>query len=202
MNDAIQFADYLAIAVFAISGALAAAERRLDIFGFVLFGTITGVGGGTVRDLLLDETSVFWIADTHYLWVGIGASVATWFFAPLIKSLEQVLVWADGLGMALFSVLGAVKAQQAGVAPVVCIVMGLMTATFGSILRDTLLNRDPVLLGPEIYATAAILGATSFVVLDAFGVPELLAMLIAMGCAFALRACAILFDLRLPKYRR
>lgn len=202
MNGAIQLVDMMAVGVFAISGALAAAEGKLDILGFILFGTITGIGGGTARDLLLDTDVIFWIADTHYLWICIGASVATWFLAPLLNSLHRVLVWADAVGLALFSVLGTIKAQQWGVAPVVAVVMGMMTATFGSIIRDTLLNQEPVLLGPEIYVTAALLGSASFIIMQALPIAEPLAMPVAIGLAFTLRASAILFDLRLPKYGR
>jgi uncharacterized membrane protein YeiH len=190
----------LAVAVFAITGALAAAERKLDILGFILFGTITGIGGGTARDLLLGTDTVFWIGDTRYLWVCIGASTLTWFIAPQLNSLHRVLVWADAVGVALFCVLGTIKAQQWGAPPVVSVVMGMMTATFGSIIRDTLLNQEPVLLGPEIYVTAALLGSASYLVLDAVPATAELAMPLAVLLAFSLRASAILFDLRLPKY--
>lgn len=202
MNSAIQLVDMMAVAVFAISGALAAAGGKLDILGFILFGTITGIGGGTARDLLLGTDAIFWIADTRYLWICIAASVATWFLAPLFHSLHRVLLWADAVGLALFSVLGTIKALQWGAAPVVAVVMGMMTATFGSIIRDTLLNQEPVLLGPEIYVTAALLGAASFIILLSLPVAESLAMPVAIGLAFALRASAIVFDLRLPKYGR
>ena len=192
----------LAVAVFAITGALAAAGQKLDILGFVLFGTITGIGGGTARDLLLGTDVIFWIGDTRYLWVCIGASVATWFLAPQFHSLQRVLVWADAVGLALFSVLGAIKAQQWGAPAEVSVVMGMMTATFGSIIRDTLLNREPVLLGPEIYVTAALLGSASYIVLQAIPATISFAMPLAIAMAFTLRASAILFDLRLPKYGR
>ena len=200
MNGLIQVVDVLAVAVFAITGALAAAERRLDILGFILFGTITGIGGGTARDLLLGTDTVFWIGDTRYLWVCIGASILTWFIAPLLHSLHRVLVWADAVGVALFCVLGTIKAQQWGAPPVVSVVMGMMTATFGSIIRDTLLNQEPVLLGPEIYVSAALLGSASYLALQAVPATATLAMPLAMTLAFSLRASAILFDLRLPKY--
>ena len=200
MNGVIEVVDVLAVAVFAITGALAAAERKLDILGFILFGTITGIGGGTARDLLLGTDTVFWIGDTRYLWVCIGASTLTWFIAPQLNSLHRVLVWADAVGVALFCVLGTIKAQQWGAPPVVSVVMGMMTATFGSIIRDTLLNQEPVLLGPEIYVTAALLGSASYLVLDAVPATAELAMPLAVLLAFSLRASAILFDLRLPKY--
>ncbi len=198
--DLITAVDLVATAVFAVSGALAAAAQRHDMLGFILFGTITGVGGGTVRDLLLGVDSVFWIEHTRYLWICIIASAATWFMAPLFHSLNKLLLWADAVGMALFSVLGAVKAVQLGVPDVVAVGMGVMTATFGSMIRDTLLNQEPVLLGPEIYVTAALLGASSYTLL--IGIPAVaeFALPVSIVAAFLLRGSAIIFDLRLPKY--
>lgn len=200
MDYLIQYVDYIATAVFAISGALAAAEQKHDILSFVLFGTITGIGGGTVRDLLLGADAVFWLHATEYLWVCLGASIATWFLAPQFHSLHRVLIWADAVGMSLFCALGAVKAVQLGAPPIVAVGMGVMTATFGSMIRDSLLNQDPVLLGPEIYVTAALLGALCFVLMDSFAATATFAFPVAIAAAFTLRACAILFDLRLPKY--
>ncbi len=200
MEDVVNIIDLVAVAVFAISGALAAAEQKLDILGFILFGTITGVGGGTARDLLLDTDAIFWFADTRYLWICIVASAATWFLAPMLNSLRKVLLWADAVGMSLFSVLGAIKALEWGAPPIVAVGLGMMTSTFGSLIRDTLLNHKPVLLGPEIYVTAALLGAASYVLLQHFPLTAALAMPVAIGLAFLLRGSAILFDLRLPKY--
>jgi uncharacterized membrane protein YeiH len=196
----ISIVDLVAVAVFAVSGALAAAENKLDIMSFLLFGTITGIGGGTARDLLLGTDTVFWVADTRYLWVCIGASAATFFLAPSLKYLHRVLLWADAVGMALFSVLGSARALQLEVPAVVAVVLGMMTATFGSLIRDTLLNQRPVLLGPEIYVTAALLGAGSYVLLLHFAITAAFALPLAIGLAFLLRASAIAFDLRLPKY--
>jgi len=200
MNDTIQLIDLVATAVFAISGALAAAEQKLDILGFILFGTITGIGGGTVRDLLLGTDVVFWFSHTKYLWVCIVSSSATYFMAPLLRSLHRVLLWADAVGMALFSVLGAAKALQWGAPDIVAVGMGIMTATFGSLIRDTLLNQKPVLLEPEIYVTAAVLGAGTCTLMNGFAITAPYALPVAICFAFALRACAIQFDLRLPKY--
>ena len=201
MDSAIYIFDLIEVAVFAVSGALAAAEKRLDILAFVLFGTITGVGGGTVRDLLLGTNQVFWIADTSYLWACIGASCLTWMLADRSRSLPRLLLWADALGLALFSVLGAVKALQWDAPFVVAIVMGMMTASFGSLIRDGLLGRQPVLLEPNIYVTAALVGAGGYTLLQALPLTASVAMPLAMASAFALRAMAIVYDLRLPKYR-
>jgi uncharacterized membrane protein YeiH len=198
--ETITVVDLVATAVFAVSGALAAAEQKHDILGFILFGTITGIGGGTVRDLLLDTDAVFWFEHTQYLWVCLGASIATWFLAPLFHSLHKVLLWADAVGMALFSVLGAIKALQFDAPAIVAVGMGVMTATFGSMIRDTLLNKEPVLLGPEIYVTAALLGAACYTAMHNFAMADNVALPVSIAAAFSLRAAAILFDLRLPKY--
>ncbi len=199
-GDVITIVDLVATAVFAISGALAAAAQRNDILAFVLFGTITGIGGGTLRDLLLGAEAVFWLHNTEYLWTCLGASLATWFLAPYFNSVQKVLLWADAVGMALFSVLGAVKAVQLGAPAIVAVGMGVMTATFGSMIRDTVLNQEPVLLEPEIYVSAALLGASSYTLLAGFEATASLAFPVAIAAAFVLRACAIVFDLRLPKY--
>jgi uncharacterized membrane protein YeiH len=193
--------DLLGVAVFAISGALAAAERRMDILTFILFGIITGIGGGTIRDLLLHTDHVFWIVDTSYLWACILAAVATWFLARHLYSRRRVLLWADAMGLALFSVVGTQKALAWEAPVIVAIGMGMMTASFGSLIRDSLLNRPAVLLDPEIYVTAALLGAASFCLLVQFPVTEPLAMPLSILAAFVLRAAALLFDLRLPKYQ-
>lgn len=202
MPGLISYFDLIAVAVFAVSGALAAAEEKLDMLGFILFGTLTGIGGGTVRDLLLQSGPVFWIASVEYLWVCIGASVATWFLAPFLQSAQRMLLWADAAGLALFSVLGTAKALDAGAAGVVAVVMGVMSASFGSLLRDTLMNRIPILLGPEIYVTACLLGAVGYAALTAAGVPAQAAMPLAVTAAFTLRAAALIWGLRLPKYAR
>jgi len=199
LPDLVWFLDHLGLAVFAISGALAAAEKRLDILGFVLFATLTGVGGGTLRDLLLGA-EIFWIGSPNYIWVCIAAAVATWFFARRFDSLRGPLLWVDALGMALFAVLGTQKALAFDVPVIVAIGMGMMTASFGSLLRDTLLKRTVVLLEPDIYVTAALLGALCYVALDYLAVAEDLALWLSVFAAFALRAAAIIFSLRLPKY--
>jgi len=202
LETIIAFCDLLAVGVFAASGALAAAERRLDILGFVLFGTITGIGGGTLRDTLL-QIPVFWISDTRYLWVCIGVSSLTWYLAPMLSAQRRLLLWADALGLALFCVLGCAKALGLEAPWIVAVVMGVMSASFGGLIRDTLLARESVLLGAEIYVTAALAGAASHVLLlmllPDFDGPVLLA---AMIPAFILRAGAIHYGWRLPSYRR
>lgn len=198
----IAYCDLVAVGVFAASGALAAAEKRLDVLGFVLFGTITGVGGGTLRDLLL-QLPVFWISDVRYLWVCITVSSLTWYIAPMLSIRRKVLLWADALGLALFSVLGCAKSLQYDAPWVVAIVMGVMSASFGGLIRDTLLARESVVFGAEIYVTAALAGGVTYVALvsSALLSPSN-ALLVAMVPAFVLRAGAIHAGWRLPSYRR
>jgi uncharacterized membrane protein YeiH len=198
----IAYCDLVAVGVFAASGALAAAEKRLDILAFLFFGTITGVGGGTLRDLLL-QLPVFWISDTRYLWICISVSAFTWYLAPMLSARRRLLLWADALGLALFSVLGCAKALQYDAPWIVAIGMGVMSATFGGLIRDTLLGRDSVLLGAELYVTAALAGSCSYaLLLIAPQVPAGYAVLLAMLPAFILRAGALTGDWRLPEYRR
>lgn len=203
LANIIAWADLVAVAVFAVSGALAAAGQRLDILGFMLFGTLTGVGGGTLRDLLLQAGPVFWIEQTRYLWVCLLASVLVWYVAPLLASRARALVWADAAGLALFCVIGTERALAAGAPAVVAVVMGVMTVSFGSLIRDTLLNRHPVMLEPEIYVSAAAIGSLAYItLLELLGPGSALAPLIAMGVAFGLRAAGIMMDLRLTPYGR
>ncbi|MEM6484471.1 MAG: TRIC cation channel family protein [Pseudomonadota bacterium] len=198
----IAYVDLIAGGVFAASGALAAAEKRLDVLGFVFFGTLTGVGGGTLRDVLLQQP-VFWIFDNRYLWVCVGMSLLTWYLAPFLSARRPLLLWADAAGLALFSVLGCAKALQNDMTAIVAVVMGIMSASFGGLLRDTLLSRDSVLLGAELYVTAALAGASAYVVLEQVpGLSNSYALLLAMLPAIVLRAGAIRRGWYLPSYRR
>ncbi|MAA70101.1 MAG: hypothetical protein CL679_00060 [Bermanella sp.] len=199
--DLLYYAGLAGIAVFAISGALAAAEKELDILGFILFATVTGIGGGTVRDLILG-VEVAWVASPMDLKTCIAAAILTYFAAGQIIRRQRLLVWMDAMGLALFSVLGTAKAYHLGADPLVAIAMGMITPTFGSIIRDILLDRQPVLLQPEIYVSAAISGSVSYLLfIHLFEQPDL-SILLAISTAFCVRAAAIIWDLRLPKFKR
>jgi len=199
--DLLFFAGLAGIAVFAISGALAAAEKELDILGFILFATVTGIGGGTVRDLILG-VEVAWVASPIDLKTCIAAAILTYFAAGQIIRRQRLLVWMDAMGLALFSVLGTAKAYHLGADPLVAIAMGMITPTFGSIIRDILLDRQPVLLQPEIYVTAAISGSVSYLLFITLLEQPNLSILLAVSTAFMVRAAAIIWDLRLPKFKR
>lgn len=193
-------ADRLGVFVFALSGGIAAARNGMDLFGVLVLAFLTAVGGGTLRDLILDAP-VFWLDDTLTLVLCAAGGVAAFF---LHKTLEgfRPLRWADAAGLALFSVAGAAKAAGLGHGFVIVLIMGAMTASAGGLLRDVVANRVPVLLLPgELYATAALLGAGVYGALHFNGAGEGPAFAAGMAAAFALRAAAIVFNLTLPKAR-
>jgi uncharacterized membrane protein YeiH len=190
--------DYAAVAVFGASGALAAARRKHDIITFGFFAAVTGVGGGTLRDLLIGAP-VFWVAKPQYVLVCIAAAAAVWVFGWGRRG-ERMLNWLDALGMAAYCVVGALKSLSLGVPAFSAVVMGVLTAAFGGIIRDVLAEEPSILLKRELYITPALLGAGVFVGLDALGVAGAVAGVMGFLCAFALRAGAILFGWRMPGF--
>jgi uncharacterized membrane protein YeiH len=190
--------DYAGVAIFALTGALAAARDRHDIITFWFFAVATGIGGGTLRDLLIGAP-VFWIGDATYLGIGLAAAVAVWFAAPHLQRLKT-LIWLDALGLAVYAVIGAGKALALGVNPLVAIAMGVLTATFGGVIRDVLAVQPSVLLKREITISAALLSAAAFVALHVVGMPPLWAGAIGALLGFGLRAGAIHYGWALPAF--
>lgn len=190
--------DYAAVAVFGATGALAAARRKHDIVTFGFFAAVTGVGGGTLRDLLLGAP-VFWVQRPAYVIACLLAALAVWTFGAG-RFRARALVWLDALGMSAYSVVGAAKAMALGAPALPAIVMGVLTATFGGIVRDVLAEEPSVLLRREIYVSAALLGAGVFVLAQLVGAPALGAGVGGFAAALILRAAAIRFDLALPGF--
>jgi len=191
--------DYAAVAVFGATGALAAARRKHDIVTFAFFAAVTGVGGGTLRDLLLDAP-VFWVAQPAYLLV--CAAAAVWIWVTGGRGVRQrLLLWLDALGMAAYAVVGAAKAISLGAPPVSAVVMGVLTATFGGVIRDVLAHEPSVLLQRELYVSPALLGSGAFVLLGMVGAPMTVAALAGVAIAFAVRAGAIVWGWSLPGFR-
>jgi len=192
--------DYLGVAVFAVTGALAAARSRHDLVTFAAFAIVTGVGGGTLRDLLIGAP-VFWVHASGYLYVCLASSAAVWLLGGQYWR-SDALIWLDAVGLAAYAVLGAAKALAAGVPPPVAVMMGTLTATFGGILRDLFAGEPSVLLRREIYITAAVLSATVFVAAVGLGMDAVPAGLVAFLCGFVLRAGAITRGWTLPGFGR
>ena len=191
--------DYAAVFVFGASGALAAAHRGHDIVTFLFFAAITGVGGGALRDILIDAP-VFWVAQPSYLAASLLAALLVWFLGPRTFR-ARLLIWLDALGMSAYAAFGAAKAMSLGVAPLSAVVMGVLTSTFGGIIRDVLAEEPSVLLRREIYVTAALAGASVFVVTRYLGAAELAAGLLGFAVAFGIRSGAIVFGWSLPAFR-
>lgn len=191
--------DYAAVTVFALTGALAAARDRQDIITFWFFAVVTGIGGGTLRDLLIGAP-VFWIGNATYFGLGLVAAIMVWFAAPHLER-AKTLIWLDAIGLAMYAVVGAAKALTFGVGPFVSIAMGVLTACFGGVLRDVLAEQPSALLKREITISAALLAAASFVLLTAFaGVPPLWAGIAGGLAGFGLRAGAIHYGWALPAF--
>ncbi|MDB9724534.1 trimeric intracellular cation channel family protein [bacterium] len=186
--------------VFAVSGALFAAEKRMDILGFILVGTVTGVGGGTLRDLLLGISPVSWVHSPLAVYICIGASALTYFSVDLYRKRDAWILWTDAIGLAVFAVMGAQTAMVHEVPPMIAVVMGVMTATFGGLMRDVLCAEVLTLMRPEIYISCALSGAVTYVVLHQLGVADSIAAGIAFIAGFGLRAAAIQFKLTLPRF--
>ena len=191
--------DYFGIAVFAISGALLAAEKRMDLVTFIFFAVVTGVGGGTIRDLLIDAP-VFWVHNNAYLLICMGAALATWVVRGRFNA-HRALLWFDAAGLAAYSTYGAAKALSFSVAPVPAFAMGVLTACAGGIMRDVLAGQPSILMRHEIYITAAALAAGLFVLLPFTGLSVPLSALIAAVGGFVLRGMAIARGWSLPAYR-
>lgn len=198
--DQIVFLDYAGIAVFAATGALSASRKQLDIIGFLFLAAITGVGGGTVRDLILG-VPVFWVVNHDYLAVCAAVALIVYFTAHRIESRYRLLLWLDAVGLAAYAVYGAWKGLVVTGSAPVAIVTGMLTATLGGILRDQIAGEPSVLLRQEIYVTAAMAGAGAFAGLAIAGLPPLAAALAAFVIAFAIRAGAIRYGWSIPTYR-
>ncbi|MBI1621844.1 trimeric intracellular cation channel family protein [Aquamicrobium zhengzhouense] len=198
--DRIVFLDYAGVAVFAATGALAASRKELDIIGFLFFAGLTGIGGGTIRDLILG-VPVFWVPNPDYLLVCTGVAILVYFAAHLIESRYKLLLWLDALGLAAYCVFGAWKALVVTGSAPIAIVMGMITATFGGILRDQIAGEPSVLMRPEIYVTAAMAGAVVFTALHIMGMPLLGSVMPAFLTAFVIRGGALKFGWSFPPYR-
>ncbi len=196
--------DYVGVAVFAVTGALAASRKELDIVAFCFFGLAAGLGGGTLRDILLGQLPIFWIREPTYAVVAILAAVAVFFTAHWFYrtwSRYRLLLWADAVGMSSYAIMGTAKALAAGAPAVPAIIMGGMTAAFGGVIRDVIAGEPSVLIRREVYITAAFAGAAAHVLMVRLGVPFWAAAVGGAAIAFAVRAGALVFGWTLPGYR-
>ncbi|RDV01405.1 trimeric intracellular cation channel family protein [Undibacter mobilis] len=193
--------DWFGIAIFAVTGALVASRKRMDIFGFMLLGAATGIGGGSLRDVMLGQLPVFWVKEPASLVICLVVSAATFFLAHIPESRYRALLWLDAAGLALFCVVGADKALEAGTGGFIAVAMGVMSATFGGVIRDILGGESPLVLRKEIYVTAALAGAGAYVGLIGLGVSNAAATGTGFALCFTIRALALHYHWSLPVYR-
>lgn len=193
----ISLADRLGVFVFALSGGVVAVRKDMDLFGVIVLAFLPAIGGGTLRDVLMDQP-VFWLFDTVSLFLATLGGVVVFLFHRHIEAFKP-LRWADAVGMALFAAAGAAKATELGFSWPVVMIMGAITASAGGLLRDVVANEDPLLLKSEIYATAALLGALAYIILLSAGISHWVSFASAFAAAFALRAVAIVRNWSLPR---
>lgn len=198
----LQLLSLIGVAVFAASGALAAGRKNLDWLGVVILAVVTAIGGGTIRDLLLDRHPIFWIADQSHLVVILGAAALTLIYVRFRQPPWTALLVADALGLALFSISGAQIAEGQHQAALIVVLMGTITGSAGGVLRDILSGEVPLLLRQtELYATASIVGIALYLVLQTVEVEAEPAALVGMATVAVIRFAAIRWKLRLPAFR-
>jgi len=193
--------DLVGVAVFAVSGTLAAGRTGLDLLGVIVIAALTAIGGGTLRDLLLNRHPIFWITDAKYLTVIIASALLTVCYVRIWPPPGNTLLVADALGLALFAMFGAQVAEAAQRPPLIVVLMGTMTGVAGGGLRDVITAQVPLILRRDIYATAAIVGVALYLLLQAFGLHRPHAFAAGIVIVIALRLLAIRWGLQLPIFR-
>ncbi len=200
MQTLLYVMDLFGVAVFAITGSLAAGKKRMDLFGVVVLATVTALGGGTLRDLVLGASPVFWVSAPIYLIVAVATAIVTFFLVRFCGLPLRLLAVADAFGLAVFTVLGTQKALDMGISPGIAVVMGIMTGVVGGIIRDILSGEIPLILRREIYATASLCGAITFCVISVALQKQGLAAIVSVIVTLVLRLSAIKWKMSLPLY--
>ncbi|TCO03011.1 trimeric intracellular cation channel family protein [Natronoflexus pectinivorans] len=190
--------DYIGAMVFAMSGVLTAAEKRLDLFGAMFIGVVTAIGGGTTRDLLIGVTPVTWLSTWHYLAVIMTGIVVAIIFRQTLNKLRRTMFLFDTIGIGVFTIIGLEKALMIGVHPAVAILMGVTSAVVGGVIRDTLTNEVPLIFKKEIYATACIAGALVYLALRWLGLEAGINQLLTVGVIITIRLLSIRYNWSMP----
>jgi len=185
---------------FAVAGAFAAMENRLDPFGVLILAFATAIGGGTIRDILIGDLPVVWLQSNLTFWVILIGALITLFFGTYLKKFDRMLFYFDAMGLGLFSVIGIQKGMLNGFGPGICVMLGTITGCFGGVLRDVLLNNVPLLFRKEIYALASIIGGVFFLLLLKWGLDTKVATITAIIIVFVTRMVAVRLKLSLPLF--
>ncbi|MEQ8470713.1 MAG: trimeric intracellular cation channel family protein [Marinoscillum sp.] len=194
------FIDIVGTMVFAISGALAGRDKKLDIFGISAVGFITAIGGGTLRDVLLGSTPVGWMNDLIYLSMIALGVVFSLFFGRTVRKLRRTFFIFDTIGIAVFTVLGLQKALTLGVHPIIAIMMGMVSAVFGGVIRDIVCNEIPLIFRQEIYALTCIAGGIVYVLLDFLSINQVANVITTASFIVIFRVLAVKYHWKLPDF--
>lgn len=190
----------IAITAEAMTGALAAGRRQMDLFGVIIIACVTALGGGTLRDVVLDHYPLGWVAHPEYLLLTIGAALLTIVIAPVMHRLHRAFLVLDALGLVAFTLIGCAIAREGGHAPVIVVVSGMLTGVFGGVLRDVLCNEIPLVFRKELYAVVSLLTGAGYLTLLALGIGESVSVLACLAGGFLLRLLAIRYGLEMPKF--
>ena len=192
--------DLLGTAAFAVSGTLFAIHKKMDTFGVFIIAFVTAVGGGTIRDVLIGSYPVAWMADLHYIYaIGLATLLAI-LFRSKIGHLSKSLFLFDAIGLGVFTIIGTETGLQQGFHPIICVSLGMITATFGGVIRDTLSNEIPLIFHKEIYATACIIGASTYLVLNGLNINQDLNHILTTIMVIGVRLLAVKFKWQLPTF--
>lgn len=197
--DLILVFDYIGTIVFAISGTLTAAQKRLDLFGAMFIGFVTAIGGGTIRDMMLGNLPVSWIQSNNYFFLILAGILITIIFKKHVIKLRNTLFLFDTIGIGVFTIIGLQKALAFGISAPIAVIMGLSSAVVGGVIRDTLTNEVPLIFHKEIYATACITGAVIFLILHYLNVPEMICESITVVAIIGIRLWAVKYNITLPQ---
>jgi uncharacterized membrane protein YeiH len=193
--------DLFGVAVFAVSGSLAAGRKQMDVFGVVVLGLVTALGGGTLRDTLLDAGPVFWIDDRVYLLVAVAAALLTFTSVRIIRVPLRGLLIFDAIGLAVFMAIGTAKTLAVTNLPSISMIMGVITGVAGGMIRDILSAEIPLILRKEVYATAALCGSLVYVVMNRLDLPDTACLLPSATVTLLIRLAAIHYNFALPVFR-
>ena len=199
--EVIYVLDILGTFAFAISGALVALDKKFDIFGVIIIAFVTAVGGGMLRDVLINAHPINWIGDLNYLYIIFSAVLFTFLFKSKIAHLSKTMFLFDTIGISVFTLLGLQKGLSYDLHPIISIIMGMISAVFGGVLRDVLTAKIPLIFEKEIYASACLAGGITYLILNYFKVDENVNFIISAIIIASIRAIAVKFHLELPKIK-
>jgi uncharacterized membrane protein YeiH len=199
--DLIYVLDIIGTFAFAISGALVASDKKFDLFGVIIIAFVTAVGGGMTRDVLINAHPINWIGDLNYIWTIMAAVVFTFLFKSKIAHLSKTLFLFDTIGIGVFTMLGVQKGLSFDLHPFIAVVMGMVSAVIGGVIRDVLTNEVPLIFKKEIYASACLAGGTVFLLTNHFNAPESIQFFATILTVILIRLLAVKFNLQLPKIK-